>query len=65
MNTKEFVWKLNATAAGAAYYGDALQVAEKLTSGVENAVVRRYLHGTASSMDRTLLQDIAIKLGVA
>lgn len=62
MNTKELVWKLNATAAGEAYYEDALQYAGLLTSGVENAVVRRFLRGVQTHEDKSILQDIAIKL---
>ncbi len=56
--------KLNAIAAGSAFYGEALRAAyeTETVSEKDKQILSRYMHGSELSSDRFRLQDLAIKL---
>lgn len=58
--------ELDATASGAAFFGNALRVAKDFAclTPEDRSVLDRYATGQNSSDDRFRLQDIAIKIRI-
>lgn len=63
-NLKHIAKELEATASGAAYFGNALRVAKDIPglTAFDRAILERYLSGANTSSDRFSLQDIIIRI---